>query len=85
MKRLALYHLPTCSYCIKVRREADRLGIELDLIDISRDPAARQVLLDWRGRATVPVLSIPTDDGVELLPESDDIVAYLREVAALAA
>ena len=36
------------------------------------------MLLAARGRATVPVLRIPTDDGFELLPESDDIVAYLR-------
>lgn len=75
---LSLYHLPACPFCLKVRRAADTLGIELRLIDISRDRAAREHLRAARGRTTVPVLSIPTDDGEQLLPESNDIVAYLR-------
>jgi len=79
---LSLYHLPTCPFCVKVRRAATALGVELALIDISRDPAARQRLLDARGRATVPVLSIPSESGERLLPESNDIVAFLNEVAA---
>lgn len=80
---LSLYHLRTCPFCLKVRRAAAELGIELELIDIAADPAARRRLLDARGRATVPVLSIPTEDGGEqLLPESNDIVAYLRRHAA---
>ena len=86
MERLSLYHLPSCPFCLKVRREADRLGIELDLIDISANPEARRYLLARRGRSTVPVLSIAAGDSEPtLLPESDGIVTYLRELAALAA
>lgn len=77
---LLLYHLPHCPYCRKVRRAAAELGIELELVDISRDEAARRLLFSARGRATVPVLRIPTTDGFELLPESDDIVAFLRDL-----
>ncbi|MEM7158677.1 MAG: glutathione S-transferase N-terminal domain-containing protein [Myxococcota bacterium] len=79
---LSLYHLRTCPFCLKVRRAAAELGIELELIDIAADPAARRRLLDARGRTTVPVLSIPSEDGETLLPESDDIVAYLRRHVA---
>lgn len=79
---LSLYHLPTCPFCLKVRRAASALGVELTLIDISRDRAARQRLVEARGRATVPVLSIPSASGETLLPESDDIVAFLRKLAA---
>ena len=73
----SLYHLPGCPYCRRVRRAAAALGIELDLIDVSRDADALQLLWRRRGRATVPVLRI----GDELLGESADIIAYLEAVA----
>ena len=79
--RPTLYHLPLCPYCLKVRRAAARLGIDLRLVDVSEQPAARQRLLAARGRATVPVLAIATEAGEDLLPESDDIVEYLRRQA----
>jgi glutaredoxin len=79
---LSLYHLPYCPYCHKVRRAAAALGIELELRDISNDRAARRMLNKKLGRSTVPVLRIETRGGVELLPESDDIVAYLQDIAA---
>ncbi|MEM6295351.1 MAG: glutathione S-transferase N-terminal domain-containing protein [Myxococcota bacterium] len=78
---LTLYHLPSCPFCIRVRQVADDLGIPLQLIDVARDRAAYDSLLDRRGRGTVPVLGIPTPDGERLLPESDDIIAYLRRNA----
>ena len=56
---MTLYHRKWCPYCIRVRRAADRLGIELRLVDIGREPAARDMLIAARGRATVPVLEIP--------------------------
>ncbi len=80
--QLSLYHLSSCPFCLKVRREAAQLGIELELIDILREPSARAHLLEQRGRATVPVLGIPGEAGETLLPESDDIIAYLRAHAA---
>ncbi len=76
--RFTLYHLPYCPYCIKVRVAAERLGVELDLVDITADPAARAKLLEARGRATVPVLGIHTATGERLMGESADIVKYLE-------
>lgn len=84
--RLTLYHSPTCPYCLLVRREADALGIDLDLVDVRDRPEARDHLVRHLGRGTVPVLGIRDGDGERLLPESRDIVAYLRDLApALAA
>jgi len=80
---LTLYHLSYCPFCHKVRRAADALGIELELIEIRENPAARDYLLKERNSGTVPVLGIPTADGETLLGESDDIVAYLHRNAAL--
>lgn len=79
---LSLYHLSYCPFCHKVRRAAAELGIELNLIDIAESPEAREHLRAERGRTTVPVLSIPAAQGEILLPESDDIIAYLQAHAA---
>ena len=82
MTGFKLYNLDRCPFCVDVRVAAERLGIALELIDVRREPGARQRLLDWRGRATVPVLVIPGEDGETLMPESRDIIAYLKRVAA---
>lgn len=76
--RFTLYHLPYCPFCLKVRAEAERLGVELDLVDITANPAARAKLMEARGRATVPVLGIPTAMGERLMGESADIIKYLE-------
>jgi len=80
---LSLYHRSWCGYCLAVRREADQLGIALELIDVDDDRAALDHLYEELGRGTVPVLAIPEADGsVRLLPESRDIIAHLKRIAA---
>lgn len=77
--RLALYHYEGCPYCMLVRREIERLGIEVELRDILRDPQHRADLVAARGRRTVPVLRIVSPDGSERwLPESRDIIRVLQ-------
>jgi glutaredoxin len=76
--KLSLYHLPYCGFCHKVRRAAARLGIELELRDITNDSEARELLLENLGRTTVPVLRIDSASDVTLMPESDDIIEYLE-------
>ncbi|MFT4976361.1 MAG: glutathione S-transferase [Myxococcota bacterium] len=75
---LTLYHLDYCSFCHWVLREADELGVPLKLVEISAHPEARRLLLQARGRATVPVLHIHDGGAGTLLPESADIVRYLH-------
>ncbi len=79
---LTLYQLQFCPFCVDVRRAADQLGIELRIVDIAHEPEAAAMLQRRRGRRTVPVLGIPSDDGEELLGESRDIVDFLRGLTA---
>lgn len=77
--RYELFIMSTCPYCQKVLRYMEG-GIELPLLDITRDPAARERLVEVGGKAQVPCLFI---DGAPLY-ESDDIIAYLKEHVAQA-
>lgn len=81
--RLALYHYPSCPYCQRVFRALDELGLAVERRDIHQDRAALRELVAARGRQTVPVLRIEHEDGrVEWMPESLDIIAYLRRLHA---
>jgi len=75
---LALYHYEGCGYCARVRRALADLDVEVELRDIERDSAHLRALVEARGRRTVPVLRIRHPEGDEWMPESSDIVAYLR-------
>jgi glutaredoxin len=78
--KLALYHFNGCPYCSMVRSAIDQLGIDVELRDIFQDVQHRDDLVKVRGRATVPVLRITSPDGENRwVPESRDIVSYLRE------
>lgn len=80
---LRLYDMEYCSYCRKVRHEAGKLGVELHVIDVFSDSVERDRLRAATGRTRVPVLGIVDKNGQEtFLPESDDIIAYLRDHAA---
>ncbi len=74
-----LYHSDLCGYCWKVRGVIDDLGVEVELRDIgaSRDHASE--LREARGRTTVPVLRrVDAQGQSDWMPESGDIIAYLR-------
>jgi len=77
--KLALYMTPYCPFCHRVRDAIDRLGIEVEMRDIFADRADRDALVAARGRATVPVLRITTEDGERWMPESRDIIRYLNK------
>lgn len=78
--RYELFVKTTCPYCQKVLRYLEGAGIELPLLDITRDPAVRERLVEVGGKAQVPCLFI---DGTPMY-ESDDIIAYLKEHIAQA-
>ncbi len=79
--QLALYHYTSCGFCRRVRRAIERLGIgdQIELRDVSREPAHRRTLEAARGRGTVPVLRITSADDDVWMPESLDIIAYLEQ------
>lgn len=73
MPDLLLYMKPACPYCRKVLDFAQARGLDLPLLDIDADPAARQVLRERGGKVQVPCLFI----GDKPLYESADIIAWL--------
>ena len=79
-KDLALYQFSACPFCIKVRKEIARLGLNIETRDAQHDPRHRAALEAGGGRIKVPCLKIRQDDGSERwLYESADIKAWLQE------
>lgn len=77
-KKLALYHFPTCPFCIKTRRAMQRLSLDIELRDARHDPEHRAALVAGGGKAQVPCLLITDAEGNQRwLYESGDINAYL--------
>jgi glutaredoxin 3 len=74
---LRLYVSPYCGYCFMVRDAAEQLGVELEVVDVYKDPLARKALVERRGRGTVPVLEVLSEDDSRLIPESRDIIRFL--------
>lgn len=83
-RSLALYHFPTCPFCLKSRRTMRRLSLNIELRDARHDEAHRAALVAGGGKPQVPCLLITGDDGTKTwLYESDAINAYLnREFGA---
>ncbi|XUO88965.1 glutaredoxin [Halomonas sp. KM072] len=77
---LALYQFRTCPFCIKVRKEMARLGLNIELRDAQLDPDHKQALLEGGGKVKVPCLRIAHEDGrEEWLYESDEINRWLHQ------
>ena len=78
MPNLELYELPGCPYCAKVVTKLDELDLEYESHEVPRSHDERTEVQEVSGQTGVPVLVDP-DHGVDGMPESDDIVAYLDE------
>jgi glutathione S-transferase len=78
MPNLELYELEGCPYCAKVKRKLDELGLEYESHMVPSSHDDRDEVEAVSGQTGVPVL-VDHDQGVEGMPESDDIVAYLEE------
>jgi glutathione S-transferase len=78
MSNLVLYELEGCPYCAKVTRKLDELGLEYDSVMVPRPHSERTEVEAISGQTGVPVL-VDEANGVEGMPESDDIVDYLEE------
>jgi glutaredoxin 3 len=75
---LTLYNLPGCPYCAKVTDKLAELDLEYERIDVPSSHGDRTEVEAVSGQTAVPVL-VDEDNGVDGMPESDDIVAYLEE------
>lgn len=77
---LALYQFQACPFCIRVRKEMARLGLNIEKRDAQKVAEHRQALLEGGGRTKVPCLRINHRDGAtEWLYESDEIKAWLNQ------
>lgn len=78
-QKLALYQFSACPFCIKVRKEIARLGLNIETRDAQHDSKHRAALEAGGGRIKVPCLLIKDDEGQpEWLYESDAIKAWLQ-------
>lgn len=76
---LALYHFPTCPFCLKTRRVMRRLSLKIELRDAQNNPAHRTSLIAGGGKPQVPCLVITDAQGKQTwLYESDAINTYLK-------
>lgn len=79
-KDLALYQFSACPFCIKVRKEIARLGLNIETRDAQHDQQHRAALETGGGRIKVPCLKIRQDDGSERwLYDSAEIKSWLQE------
>lgn len=77
----SLYYSKYCYFCQKVLmflRGQDHLNIELRS---TSDPQFASELMQGGGKTQVPCLLIEADAQEKWMYESDDIIAYLAEVA----
>ena len=78
MSNLELYEIDGCPYCAKVVDKLNELDLDYESHKVPSSHAERDEVEAVSGQTGVPVLVDP-DNGVEGMPESDDIVAYLDE------
>lgn len=78
--QLALYQFNACPFCIKVRKQIARLGLNIVKRDAQHNQQYRSELETAGGKIKVPCLRIETDNGeVQWLYESTAIIAYLQQ------
>lgn len=76
---LVLYQYKTCPFCIKVRQEMRRLGLNVQKLDAQQPGQNREALTSGGGKAKVPCLKITDRAGkTQWLYESGEIIKYLR-------
>ncbi|CAO5182495.1 putative glutaredoxin Rv3198A [Frankia sp. AiPs1] len=57
---LTIYTTSWCGYCVRLKSQLDRAGVEYTTIDIENDPTAEQLVRDANnGNATVPTVLFP--------------------------
>jgi glutaredoxin len=76
---IALYQFRGCPFCARVETTLEDLGVDVEIRDTLANAENARELMAATGRYTVPVLRIEEPDGsVRWMPESADIIAYLR-------
>ena len=78
MTNLELYKLEGCPFCAKVEAKLDERDLEYEEHSVPRSRSERQRVEAVSGQTGVPVL-VDHENGVEGMPESEDIIQHLEE------
>ncbi len=76
---LTLYHLQACPFCVKVRRQIRRQGLNIRMKEIAEDRAAWDELMAGGKLDQAPCLRIDEGGKSTWMYESSDINAYLEK------
>ncbi len=80
LQQYRIYELPACPFCVKVRREAKRLGLNIERLNVRADVMAMEELTGQAGKYQVPCLRIDDDKGKsQWIYESGEIISLLRK------
>ncbi len=63
--KIKIYSTPVCSYCHLLKDHLKKHNVEFEDVDVSKDQAAGQEMVNKSGQMGVPVSIITTDDGKE--------------------
>jgi mycoredoxin len=78
---LTMYSTTWCGYCHRLKSQMDREGIEYEVVDIERDPAAAEFVMSVNGgNQTVPTLRF-ADGSTMTNPSIIDVKKRLAELA----
>jgi mycoredoxin len=76
--QLTMYTTQWCGYCRNLKRQLARDGIEMDEVDIERDPAAAEYVMSVNGgNQTVPTVVFP-DGSAMTNPSAAQVRARLE-------
>ncbi len=79
-QQLALYQFSACPFCIKVRKEIARLGLNIEKRNAQHNQQHRTDLATAGGKIKVPCLRIDSEQQpTEWLYESSEIIHYLQQ------
>ncbi len=82
---MSLYQFNACPFCVKVRRQIKRHGLNIELRDAQHNAAFKEELMNQGGKHKVPCLRIENGpEDVKWLYESSDIIAFLETEFGLA-
>lgn len=80
-KNWALYHLETCPFCVKVRRQLKRYAVEIPMKDVGQDPEAQKELMEGGKQDMVPCLRYVDLFGkTQWMYESSDINEFIESL-----
>ena len=78
VKSMKLYQFYACPFCIKTRRTIKRLNLPIETRN-AQSGQYRAELLAGGGEVKVPCLKIESNEGVQWMYESGDIIQYLEK------